>query len=81
MVFPFLFFMDVKEDAMGEVNYKYSYNGPVMIFERCVGNWKGETIAPSERKARSNLAYQCKKACNLGPSSKVTLPGKINVVE
>lgn len=66
---------------MSGTYYKYSYNGPVMIFERCVGNWKGETFAPSEGKARSNLAYQCKKACNLGPSSKVTLPGEIKMAD
>lgn len=66
---------------MSETYYKYSYNGPVMIFERCVGYWKGETIAPSERKARSNLAYQCKKACNLSPSSKITLPGEIKMAD
>lgn len=66
---------------MSETYYKYSYDGPVMIFENCVGNWKGETVAPSERKARSNLTYQCKKACNLMPSSKVVLPGRIKMVD
>lgn len=61
--------------------YRYAYQGPVMIFEKCVAsNWKGETAAPSESKAKSNLEYQAKKACNLSPGTRVTLPGKIKVI-
>ena len=38
---------------------RYSYKGPVMEFEQCVSNnWEGTTYATSEKKARSNLAYQ-----------------------
>lgn len=60
---------------------KFAYNGPVMEFDRVVANnWKGETIAPSEAKARSNLAYQYKKKNNRIASVKVTLPGKITMV-
>lgn len=60
---------------------KYTYDGPVMEFGRLVANnWKGETIAPSEAKARSNLAYQYKKKNNRIASVKVTLPGKIMTV-
>lgn len=60
---------------------RYKYDGPVMIFGRCVkDHWKGETIAPSVEKARSNLAYQCKKQINLGGGGKVDLPGKITRV-
>ena len=34
---------------------KYSYNGPVMEFNTLLtDSWRGETTAPSERKARSN---------------------------
>ena len=60
---------------------KYVYQGPIVLFGRCVANnWKAETFADSEKKARSNLSYQAKKACNISASSKVTLPGKIKIV-
>lgn len=60
---------------------KYKYEGPVMEFDRCVSsNWKGSTYAASERKARSNLAYQFKKQNNRVAGTKITLPGKIMVV-
>ena len=66
---------------MSEQYYRYAYSGPVMIFETCVAsNWKGETAAPSESKAKSNLEYQAKKACKLSPGTKVTLPGKIEII-
>lgn len=56
----------------------YSYNGPVLVFNTIVAsNWRGQTMATSEKKARSNLSYQFKKATNRVASSKVTLPGKI----
>lgn len=62
----------------GYVYDKYAYDGPVMIFERCVAShWKAETAAPSKGKAKSNLEYQAKKACNLYPGAKVSLPGEI----
>lgn len=64
------------------MNYKkYTYNGPVMEFDRCVANhWKASTYAPSEKKARSNLAYQYKKECGKTPNTKITVPGKIECV-
>lgn len=41
---------------------QYAYNGPVMEFGRCIAdNWAGSTYATSEKKAKSNLAYQFKK--------------------
>jgi hypothetical protein len=43
--------------------------------------WKGETMAPSENKARSNLTYQFKKNSNRIAGTKITLPGKIKMVE
>lgn len=56
----------------------YTYSGPVMMFETCVAdNWKGETTAVTERKARSNLTYQYKSQNGLLPSARITLPGKI----
>ena len=64
-----------------EPYHKYSYDGPVTMYNSCVNNrWKGETMAPSEKKARSNLAYQFKKQSGLTGSAKVTLPGKIEMV-
>lgn len=60
----------------------YSYDGPVMVFEKIVANhWKASTYAPSEKKARSNLAFQFKMKMGKIARSVVTLPGKIQVVE
>lgn len=61
--------------------HKYSYIGPVMEFDKLVAEqWKGETMATSEKKAKSNLAYQYKKKNNRIASVKVTLPGKVILV-
>ena len=58
----------------------YSYDGPVLEFDRIVANhWKAQTCAPSEAKARSNLIYQFKKTNGKVPRTKITLPGKIVV--
>ena len=58
--------------------YRYSYEGPVMRFDICVATrWTGETMAETEKKARSNLVYKFKKENNLVPQTKVTLPGAI----
>lgn len=60
---------------------QYIYDGPVMEFNTCVADrWKGSTYAVSENKARNNLAYQFKKRSNRIPGTKITLPGKIVVV-
>lgn len=60
----------------------YSYEGPVMEFERIVANrWTATTYAVSENKARCNLAYRFKKENNRTPATKITLPGKIVAVE
>lgn len=58
---------------------KYFYNGPVVIFGVCVSNnWKAETMAVSESKARSNLAYQFKKVMNrTAGSANIIFPGKL----
>lgn len=58
----------------------YSYTGPVLEFDRIVANnWQGETYAPTEARARTNLAFQFKKETGRVPRSKITLPGKIIV--
>ena len=60
----------------------YSYDGPVKEFNTCVSeNWKATTYAISEKKARSNLAYRFKKEHGLIARSRVSLPGKIVMVE
>ena len=66
---------------MYEPYHKYAYDGPVLEFARLVtDHWRGETMAPTERKAKSNLAYQYKKQNNRNAGVKVTLPGKIKMV-
>ena len=56
----------------------YSYNGPVLAFEKIVANqWQAQTYAVSEAKARTNLAYQFKMETGRVPRTKITLPGKI----
>lgn len=63
------------------VFHKYVYDGPVMEFDNCVADhWKGETMAPSEQKARSNLIYQFKKKNNKVNDTKIKLTGKIKMV-
>ena len=66
---------------MYEDYQKYEYDGPVLEFGRLIADrWKGETSAPTEKKAKNNLAYQFKKQFNRIPGTKITLPGKIRAV-
>lgn len=66
---------------MYEPYHKYTYDGPVLEFNTIIAeHWKGETMAPSEKKARSNLAYQFKKQHNKVARSKITLPGKVEKI-
>lgn len=66
---------------MYERYQKYIYDGPVMCFDKTLtSHWKGETMAPSAQKARSNLTYQVKKQLNLIASTNIKLPGKIKPV-
>ena len=61
--------------------YKYIYEGPVMSFDKCmIDCWKGETIAPTLSKARSNFSYQAKKLLNITAGGQIKLPGKIKMV-
>lgn len=58
----------------------YSYEGPVLEFDKIVTNrWKAETYAVSEAKARTNLAYQFKIETGRVPRTKITLPGKMKI--
>lgn len=61
--------------------HKYFYEGPVLMFDIVVASkWRGETIAPTAKKAKSNLSYQFKKQTNRLPGSRVTLPGEIKMI-
>ena len=67
---------------MYEPYQKYVYDGPVLVFDTLVADrWKGETMAPNARKARSNLSYQFKKQNNRMPGVNVTLPGEVKMVK
>lgn len=60
----------------------YTYDGPVMEFDRCLAShWKAKTYASSEKKARSNLSYQFKQSMNKLPNARIDLPGKIVMVQ
>lgn len=59
----------------------YIYEGPVCEFGTCVQNvWVGKTVAVSEKKAKSNLAYQWKLNNNRTGNSKVELPGEVKII-
>ena len=56
----------------------YIYEGPVSSFGILISEkWYGATRAISEKKARSNLAYQYKKKHNYTADAKIELTGKI----
>ena len=59
---------------------RYYYEGPVMEFNRCVSTrWRGETMATSEKKARSNLIHQWKKENGRVSTCKIELAGKVRL--
>lgn len=61
---------------------RYSYKGPVCEFGKVIASmWTAETSAPTERKALSNLAFQFKRDNNKIKTAKITLLGKLTVVE
>lgn len=60
---------------------KYIYEGPVMHFDDCITRkWEGETLAVSEKKAKSNLAYKFKIENGYSRNAMIRLPGKIKLV-
>ena len=62
--------------------HTWVYEGPVKEFERVISShWYGETRAATEKKARSNLAYQYKRYYQRTTKSKITLPGKIRMID
>lgn len=61
---------------------RFTYKGPVLEFDKIIANnWEASTLAVSEEKARCNLAYQFKVNHGKIPKTKITLPGKITVIE
>lgn len=64
------------------MRYRYKYKGPVLEFDRLLcTNWAAETIAESEMRARSNLKYQFRTQAKRAKYAKITLPGKLTIVE
>ena len=60
----------------------YYYDGPVLEFDKIIANhWRGSTRAVSEKKARCNLTYQFKMEYGRIPRSKITIPGKLTIIE
>lgn len=60
----------------------YYYDGPVLEFDKIIANhWRASTRAQSEKKARCNLAYQYKIQNGKVARSKITVPGKIEIIE
>ena len=66
---------------MSEELHKYVYDGPVYRFKTLVAeHWKGETMAPSESKARNNLIYQYKSKHHRRTWTHFTLTGEIKKI-
>lgn len=64
------------------MDHRYFYEGPVLEFDKVIAKcWRGETIASSKRKTRSNLAYQFKRATNRTPRTKITVPGELEIID
>lgn len=65
-----------------EPKRKYIYNGPVLLFDTLIANhWRGETMAETAKKAKSNLVYQYKKQNGLSVTAKISLPNEVLVEE
>lgn len=75
--------LDAVNDILAEVTNVaekslYLYEGAVKIFNDIViSRWKGKTYATSEKRARVNLAYQCKKRLGRSSDTHILLPGSI----
>lgn len=58
----------------------YTYEGPVLegLSKQCLKNkFISGTFAPSEKKARSNMAFQFKHQYKLARTKNIVLPGEI----
>ena len=62
--------------------HRYLYEGPVKEFNQIINpKWMGMTIAATEKKAKSNLSYQFKLKAQKTANSKITLPGKLEIID
>ena len=62
--------------------HRYLYEGPVKEFNQVINpKWRGMTIATTEKKAKSNLAYQFKLETHKTVNSKIILPGKLEIID
>lgn len=60
---------------------RYIYDGPVKSFGKIINDhWVAETMAVSDKKAKSNLSFRYKKEHNLSAESKIELTGDIKLV-
>lgn len=60
----------------------WTYEGAVKIFDDIViPKWKSRTFATSEKKARANFAFQCKKRLGRSKDTRILLPGKVIEVD
>ena len=60
-------------------NQLYCYDGPVYHFDKLLTNhFVAETIAGSEAKARTNLAYRFKKKYGYANNTCIKITGKFN---
>lgn len=60
------------------MKHRYKYSGPVLAFDRLIcDKWRGETVAETPEKAKSNLAYQFKKKNNLEKNARIYLPNNV----
>lgn len=60
----------------------YVYKGSVKNFDTVVQrDWEGRTMATTEKRARTNLAFQWKRQHGRSPNYNVTLPGEIAILE
>lgn len=61
---------------------QYRYEGPVKEFDKIISDkWVAETRAVSEAKAKSNLIFRFKAHTGRAANSKISLPGKLVIVE
>lgn len=55
---------------------KYTFKGEVLRFDQVIEwNWQATTVAPSERKAYSNLTYRYKEENDFAPYTNIILDG------
>ena len=60
----------------------YRYEGPICMFGHTVqSKWIGETSAPTEGRAKTNLANQWKRQHNRRYNTKITMPGELVKME